>query len=116
VLRNASNDELPLGPVVISYDLWQRRFGGASDAVGQPLRISGRPYEVIGVLPSDFRVLAPRLMNLDVHRDLASYEAAKARHPERWSGPSRNWEPEKTVYLNPGKPMKKEGDLKQKAA
>ncbi len=46
----------------------------------------------------------------------ALYESAKARHPERWSGPSRNWELEKTVYLNPGKPMKKEGDLKQKAA
>jgi len=44
------------------------------------------------------------------------YEAAKARNPERWSGPSRNWEPETTVYLNPGKPMKKERDLKQKAA
>lgn len=44
------------------------------------------------------------------------YQAAKARHPERWSGPSRNWEPETIVYLNPGKPMKKEGDLKQKAA
>jgi transposase InsO family protein len=46
----------------------------------------------------------------------ALYEAAKARHPERWSGPVRNWEPETIVYLNPGKPMKKEGDLKQKAA
>jgi putative transposase len=46
----------------------------------------------------------------------ALYEAAKARRPERWSGASRNWAPEKTVYLNPGKPMKKEGDLKQKAA
>ena len=44
------------------------------------------------------------------------YQAAKARHPERWSGPSRNWEPETIVYLNPGKPMKKEADLKQKAA
>jgi len=46
----------------------------------------------------------------------ALYEAARARNPERWSGPTRNWEPEKIVYLNPGKPMKKEGDLKQKAA
>lgn len=46
----------------------------------------------------------------------ALYEIAKVRHPERWSGPSRNWEPEKIVYLNPGKPMKKEGDLKQKIA
>jgi len=46
----------------------------------------------------------------------ALYEIAKARRPERWSGPSRNWDAEKTVYLNPGKPMKKEGDIKQKAA
>ena len=44
------------------------------------------------------------------------YEVAKAQRPERWSGPTRNWEPEDTVYLNPGKPMKKEVDLKQKAA
>jgi putative transposase len=46
----------------------------------------------------------------------ALYEAAKARRPERWSGLTRNWEPEKNVYLNPGKPMKKGGELKQKAA
>ena len=46
----------------------------------------------------------------------ALYEAAKARRPERWSGPSRNWEPEQIVYLNPGKPMKTEDDLKPKAA
>jgi putative transposase len=46
----------------------------------------------------------------------ALYEAAQERHPERWSGPSRNWEPEKIVYLNPGKPMKMGGDLKQTAA
>jgi transposase InsO family protein len=46
----------------------------------------------------------------------ALYEAARARNPERWSGPTRNWEPEKIVYLNPGKPMKKEDDLTQKAA
>lgn len=31
------------------------------------------------------------------------YEAARRRHPERWSGPSRNWEPVTTVYLNPEK-------------
>jgi transposase InsO family protein len=46
----------------------------------------------------------------------ALYEAAKVRRPERWSGPTRNWEPEKIVYLNPGKPMKTEDDLKQNAA
>lgn len=46
----------------------------------------------------------------------ALYEAAKARRPERWAGLTRNWEPVKSVYLNPGKPMKKGGELKQKVA
>ena len=46
----------------------------------------------------------------------ALYEVAKAQHPERWSGSTRNWEAEEIVYLNPGKPIKKEVELKQKAA
>jgi transposase InsO family protein len=29
------------------------------------------------------------------------YEVAKARHPERWSGATRNWQPIRIVYLNP---------------
>jgi transposase InsO family protein len=44
------------------------------------------------------------------------YEAAQAKQPERWSGKIRNWKPVGTVYLNPGKPIKKEVELKQKAA
>ena len=29
------------------------------------------------------------------------YEAAKARRPQRWSGPTRNWAPVRVVHLNP---------------
>ena len=38
----------------------------------------------------------------------ALYQAAKAEHPERWSGATRNWEPAIKVLLNPGKPLKAE--------
>jgi putative transposase len=31
------------------------------------------------------------------------YEAAKAKHPERWSGDTRNWKPVTIVHLNPEK-------------
>ncbi len=34
------------------------------------------------------------------------YEAAKARHPQRWSGPSRNWNPVRVVHLNPANSAK----------
>ena len=29
------------------------------------------------------------------------YKAAKARHPERWSGDTRNWDLDHVVWLNP---------------
>ena len=44
------------------------------------------------------------------------YEAAKVKNPERWSRKTRDWTPVGIVYLNPGKPVKKEVALKQKAA
>jgi len=44
------------------------------------------------------------------------YEASRARHPERWSGQTRNWELEGTVHLNPGKPAKEEVPHLQKAS
>lgn len=34
-------------------------------------------------------------------RRSAVYEAAKRRHPPRWSGATRNWQPVRIVHLNP---------------
>ena len=36
------------------------------------------------------------------------YQEARDQHPERWSRSTRNWEPEKTVFLNPGRSTKQE--------
>ena len=49
------------------------------------------------------------------------YEEAKKRHPERWSGVIRNWQPVHVVYLNPEqkiteKPNQKEADSALKKA
>jgi putative ABC transport system permease protein len=41
--------------VVLSYRLWQRQFGGASDLVGKRILIDAEPFTVIGVMPEDFR-------------------------------------------------------------
>ena len=43
----------PSRVVVIGYGLWQTRFAGSRDVVGQPLRINSRPYTIIGVLPRE---------------------------------------------------------------
>ncbi len=43
------------GPVaVISYDFWQRRFGGAADAVGKAIMLDRVPFTIIGVTPPGF--------------------------------------------------------------
>lgn len=39
---------------VISYGLWQRRFGGAADVVGRSMLVERTPVTVIGVLPPEF--------------------------------------------------------------
>ena len=43
------------GPVaVISYGLWQRRFGGAASVIGEPLLVDGVPVTIVGVTPPTF--------------------------------------------------------------
>jgi putative ABC transport system permease protein len=39
---------------VISYGLWQRRFGGAADIVGQTMLVDRVPVTIIGVTPPEF--------------------------------------------------------------
>jgi predicted permease len=39
---------------ILSYQLWQEQFGAAPDAVGGSIRLDGRPYRVVGVMPKNF--------------------------------------------------------------
>jgi putative ABC transport system permease protein len=55
--RLFTNDEDKPGaaPVVLlSYALWQRRFGGENSILNQTITLNGKSYTVIGVMPQDF--------------------------------------------------------------
>lgn len=40
---------------LISHQLWQRRFGGDDHVIGKPLRGQLATFDIIGVMPPDFR-------------------------------------------------------------
>jgi putative ABC transport system permease protein len=44
---------------IIGHNLWQRRFSGNHSITGQSLRIRGRVYSIVGVLPPGFAILEP---------------------------------------------------------
>jgi predicted permease len=45
--------------VLISHGFWQRRFGGAADAIGQELTLNDERFVIVGALPRDFHFLNP---------------------------------------------------------
>jgi putative ABC transport system permease protein len=56
----ADEDRAGGAPVVLlSYGLWQRRFGGAQDVLGKSITLDSQPYTIVGVFPSGFEVLQP---------------------------------------------------------
>jgi len=42
------------GPIVVSYAYWQRALGGADSAIGRPLVLDGKTFQIVGVTPPGF--------------------------------------------------------------
>ncbi len=52
-----SEEDKPNAPhvVLLGHGLWQRRFGGGPNVLGQTLILDSKPYTIIGVLPRNFQ-------------------------------------------------------------
>jgi predicted permease len=60
--RDEEDDPARDDVVLLSDELWRRRFGGEPGIVGRKIQLNSRPYEVVGVLPADFHF--PKLSQL----------------------------------------------------
>jgi predicted permease len=68
--------------VVLSHGLWQQRFGGRDDIVGQSIVMDGGTYRITGVMPASFDFP----LQTDVYRALTDYNAP---HVRRYSAVAR---------------------------
>jgi putative ABC transport system permease protein len=63
-------DGIMLRGVVISHELWQRRFNGDPGVIGRPLTVNNMDARVVGVLRPDFRLVLPAANHVEERVDL----------------------------------------------
>src|SRR5262245_7493406 len=47
--------------VILSHQLWQKRFGGRNDIIGQSLTLNDKNLTIVGVMPADFTYPNPQI-------------------------------------------------------
>ena len=74
-----ADDDAPNSPktALLSYGVWQSRFGGRPDVIGSTIVLDGRPARIAGVLPRDFET--PTLAHADFLVPQAMDDAAMQR-------------------------------------
>jgi putative ABC transport system permease protein len=82
--RNFTTDEDKPGAnrtVLLSYGLWQRRFGGNPNIIGQAVTLNNESYTIVGVLPQTFEWQAPVDLFVPIAGTLGDDLNARDDHP-----------------------------------
>ena len=70
---------------ILTYASWQQWFGGQDSAIGQTIRLNGRPFIVVGVLPPGFGFRDPEVSVWTPVAFTAQEKSDESRHSNNWS-------------------------------
>ncbi len=78
----ASEDGFLSAPptIVLSHELWQRRFGGDTHIIGRAIKMEDGPVTVIGVMPADFKYPTFARVWLPLARDSSEMQYRSNRY------------------------------------
>lgn len=66
-LFTAADDQADAAPVaLLAEPFWVRKFGSSPNAIGRSVTLSGRSYDIVGVLPASFEYYARNFQSSDV--------------------------------------------------
>ena len=80
--RGLDPDDFAVGAtrvMLISHRLWQRRYGGGEDVIGQVVRANSIPATVVGVLPEGFRYPSDHDVWLPLAKPTGARDESRAR-------------------------------------
>jgi len=60
----SADDDKPSAPLtlMLTYGYWQQHFGGDPQVIGKNIQVNSKSYEIIGVMPRQFRFLNQKPM------------------------------------------------------
>jgi predicted permease len=90
--RTFTEDEGEIGredKVLLSHAFWQERFAGDRGVVGRQLRLDGRPFTIVGVMPDAFRFVDPHVRIWTPLAFTPEQLSDNARHSNNWGSIGR---------------------------
>ena len=70
--------------VILSYGLWRQLFGADTAVLGRDLRLSGRPFTIVGVMPRGFSFVDPEVRLWTPLAFTPQMKSDDARHSNSW--------------------------------
>jgi predicted permease len=70
--------------VILSYPLWQQLYGSNAEIIGQQVRLSSRPFTIVGVMPRGFEFADPEARFWIPLAFTAQQKSDDFRHSNNW--------------------------------